>query len=284
MSYPVVPDRFDRYLTQIRQAKPLSAEREFELAVRYKDLEDREAAQELIIAHLPFVVRVALRYRHYLLPVQDLVQEGMIGLMKALQRFDPHKGFRLISFAVWWIKAYIKNFIVRSWSLVKLGTTDAQRKLFYRIGEIGEHPDAESKLERIRELAAELHVKEDDVIETEARLRARDWSLDQAILDDKTVTGIDLLEDPGPDQEELLMNKQAERELSVLTHKAIEKLDPRERFIINKRFLEESPWTLQQIGNHYGTTRDRIRQLEERALGKLRRELEFNHAEALLPA
>jgi RNA polymerase sigma-32 factor len=284
MSYPVVPDRFDRFLTQIRQTKPLSAEREFELAVRYKELEDREAAQELIIAHLPFVVRVALRYRHYLLPVQDLVQEGMIGLMKALQRFDPHKGFRLISFAVWWIKAYIKNFIVRSWSLVKLGTTDAQRKLFYRIGDIGEHPDAESKLERIRELAAELQVKEDDVIETEARLRARDWSLDQAILDDKTVTGIDLLEDPGPDQEELLMKKQAEKELSVLTHNAIEKLDPRERFIINKRFLEESPWTLQQIGNHYGTTRERIRQLEERALGKLRRELEFHQAEALLPA
>ena len=284
MTYPVVTDRFDWFLSRLRNIRPLTPEREFELAVRYKDLGDREAAQELIIAHLPFVVRVAFRYRNYMLPVQDLVQEGTIGLMKALQRFDPYRGYRLVSFAIWWIKAYIKNFIVRSWSLVKLGTTEAQRKLFYRIGDIGEHPDRESKVERIKGLAAELRVKEDDVIEMEARVKAREWSLDQAVSDDKGVTGIDLLEDPAPDQEELLMQKQAAAALPVLTRNAIEKLDPRERFIITKRFLDEVPWTLQQLGNHFGTTRERIRQLEGRALGKLRRELQSHNLEGLLPA
>ena len=169
MHYPVVSNQADPFLAEIRSIKPLTSEKEFELAVEYKQTGDVQAAHELVVSHLPFVVKTAFQYRHYGIPVQDLIQEGTIGLMKAVKRFDPYKGFRLVSFAVWWIKAYIKNFILKSWNLVKLGTTQAQRKLFFRMGDIGEHLDQETKTRRIDDLAKELKVKSDDVIEMEAR-------------------------------------------------------------------------------------------------------------------
>jgi RNA polymerase sigma-32 factor len=284
LSYPIAASGFDNFLTQVRTIQPLSAEREFELAVKFKETDDREAAHELVVSHLPVVVKVAFQYRFYQFPVQDLVQEGTIGLMKALKRFDPYKGYRLVSFAIWWIKAYIKNFIMKSWNLVKLGTTQAQRKLFYRMGDIGEHADQDSKDKRVKDLAEQLKVKEDDVIEMEARIRAREWSLNEMMGEDKDVEAIEFLQDPSPDQEEQIMQKETEQALPIVTEKAMEKLDPRERFIIEQRFLEESPWTLQKLGDHFGTTRERVRQLEQRALRKLRRELESSGAQALLPA
>jgi len=284
MNYPVAKNGFDYFLTEVRKIKPLSPEREYELAVRYQETKDRDAAHELIVSHLPFVVKVAFQYRHYMLPMPDLVQEGTIGLMKALKRFDPFKGYRLVSFAVWWIKAYIKNYIIKSWNLVKLGTTQAQRKLFYRMGDIGEHADAESKRNRIRELAEELDVKEDDVIEMEARMKARELSLDQVLGDGDSLTGMDLLEDSAPNQEAELIEQETKANVSGLTGNAMKKLDPRERFIINRRYLDESPWTLQKLGDHFGTTRERVRQLEQRALKKLKKELEPHVAEGLLPA
>ncbi|MFH1116419.1 MAG: RNA polymerase factor sigma-32 [Pseudomonadota bacterium] len=285
MYYPVKTTGFDIFLRQVRQIKPLSPEREYELAVRYRETGDRDAAQELVVSHLPFVVKIAFQYRNYKLPVQDLVQEGTIGLMKAIKRFDPFMGFRLVSFAVWWIKAYMKNFILKSWSLVKLGTTQAQRKLFYRMGDLGEHVDTETHGERVRKLAEELKVKEDDVIAMEARMKAREWSLNESLTDDGGFTGMDLLEDGGPDQETQLIEKQTEEAVSGFTTKALKKLDSRERFIISKRFLEEDPpWTLQKLGDHFGTSRERVRQLERRALGKLRKELEPQAAAGLLPA
>lgn len=285
MNYPVKTTGFEGFLRQIKQIKPLSPEREYELAVRYRETGDRDAAQELVVSHLPFVVKIAFQYRNYKLPVQDLVQEGTIGLMKAIKRFDPFMGFRLVSFAVWWIKAYMKNFILKSWSLVKLGTTQAQRKIFYRMGDIGEHVDTETHGERVRDLAEELKVKEDDVIEMEARMKAREWSLNESLGDDGGFTGMDLLQDAGPDQETQLIEKQTEEAVSGFTTKALKKLDSRERFIISKRFLEEDPpWTLQKLGDHFGTSRERVRQLERRALGKLRKELEPQAAAGLLPA
>lgn len=284
MNYPVAITEPNNFLSQVRQIKPLSAEREYELAVRYKESEDLEAAHELVVSHLPFVVKISFQYRYYMIPVQDLIQEGTIGLMKAVKRFDPYKGYRLVSFAVWWIKAYIKNFILKSWNLVKLGTTQAQRKLFFRMGDIGEHLDEESKSRRIKELAEELKVKEDDVIEMEARVRAREWSLNEAVGDDRDLTGIDLLEDNADSQEQMLIDRETQDELSGLTKKALKKLDPRERFIITKRFLEDSSWTLQRLGEHFGTSRERIRQLEKRALDKLRAELAPVEAKKLLPA
>ena len=156
MNYPVLANGLDSFLAQVRTIKPLSPEREYEIAVKYKETGDIDAAHELVVSHLPFVVKVAFQYRHYQIPVQDLIQEGTIGLMKAVKRFDPYRGFRLVSFAVWWIKAYIKNFILKSWNLVKLGTTQAQRKLFFRIGDIGEHFDEDARAARIKELAEDL--------------------------------------------------------------------------------------------------------------------------------
>jgi RNA polymerase sigma-32 factor len=268
----------------VRQIKPLTPEHEYELAVKYAEAGDIQAAHKLVVSHLPFVVKIAFQYRHYMIPVQDLIQEGTIGLMKAVKRFDPYKGYRLVSFAVWWIKAYIKNFILKSWNLVKLGTTQAQRKLFFRMGDIGEHLDQESKDRRIQELAEELKVKEDDVIEMEARVKAREWSLNEAVGEDKDLTGLDMLVDDSEDQEKMLIDKETEIEISSMTKKALKKLDARERFIITKRFLEDSGWTLQKLGEHFGTSRERIRQLEKRALGKLRAELGPLDAKNLLPA
>jgi len=284
MNYPVVANQIDHFLAQVRAIKPLSPEREHALAVRYRETGDVEAAHELVVSHLPFVVKIAFQYRHYMIPVQDLIQEGAIGLMKAVKRFDPTKGFRLVSFAIWWIKAYMKNYILKSWNLVKLGTTQAQRKLFFRIGDIGEHVDAESKTARVDELARELKVKSDDVIEMEARVKAREWSLNETIGDDKDVTSMDLLEDRSANQENALMDHEREKELSRVTKKALRKLDPRERFIVTKRFMDDSPWTLQKLGDHFGTSRERVRQLEKRALTKLKNEFSPQLAEDLLPA
>lgn len=284
MSYPVVSNSLDHFLSQVRAIKPLTPEREYELAVRYVNTKDPEAAHEMVVSHLPFVVKIAFQYRHYQIPLPDLMQEGTIGLMKAVKRFDPYKGYRLVSFAVWWIKAYIKNFILKSWNLVKLGTTQAQRKLFFRVGDIGEHLDQESRDKRIKELAEELHVKEDDVIETEARVKAREWSLDQALGEDKDLTAIDMLEDESANQETKLIDAEREDAVHGLTKKALAKLDPRERMIINKRYFMDPPWTLQKLGDHFGTSRERVRQLEKRALGKLKTELLPHAAEIALPA
>ena len=281
MNYPVVTKQWDQFLTLVRSIKPLTPEKEFELAVKYSETGDVGAAQELVVSHLPFVVKVAFQYRHYMIPVQDLIQEGTIGLMKAVKRFDPHRGFRLVSFAVWWIKAYIKNFILKSWNLVKLGTTQAQRKLFFRIGDIGEHLDEASRKARIDDLAKELKVKPDDVIEVEARIKAREWSLNEVVGDDKDVTAMDLLPDHSPGSEDLLIERESAAQLSTATDQALKKLDPRERFIVTKRYMDDSPWTLQRLGEHFGTSRERVRQLEKRALKKLRNEFSQLQLEAL---
>lgn len=284
MNYPAISNSLDAFLAQVREIKPLSPEREFALAVRYKETGDVEAAHELVVSHLPFVVKIAFQYRHYMLPVQDLIQEGTIGLMKSVKRFDPYKGYRLVSFAIWWVKAYIKNFILRSWSLVKLGTTQAQRRLFFRIGDIGEHLDDESRDARISDLAESLHVKTDEVIEIEARVKARDRSLNESYGEDRDISPLDLLEDTSPDQETALIEFEQTENLEQVTKNALKKLDDRERFIISKRFMDDEPWTLQRIGDHFGTSRERVRQLESRALNKLRREIAPAFVDGMVPA
>jgi RNA polymerase sigma-32 factor len=284
MNYPVVSTQRDQFLSPVGSIKPLSAEREFELAVKYHETGDVEAAQEMVVSHLPFVVKVAFQYRHYMISVQDLIQEGAIGLMKAVKRFDPYRGFRLVSLAVWWIKAYIKNFILKNWNLVKLGTTQAQRKLFFRIGEVGEHADEETRQEHIENLATKLKVKPDDIIEVEARMKAREWSLNQMVGDEKDISALDLLPANSPDQESQLIEKETEQALSAATDNALKKLDWRERFIVTKRFMEDSRWTLQKLGDHFGTSRERVRQLEKRALKKLKREFSPSFLKDALPA
>jgi RNA polymerase sigma-32 factor len=284
MNFPVVTNGLTQFLNQVRTIKPLTPERENELAIKFQETGDRAAAHELVVSHLPFVVKIAFQYRHYMIPIQDLIQEGSIGLMKAVKRFDPHKGYRLVSFAVWWIKAYIKNFILKSWNLVKLGTTQAQRKLFFRIGDIGEHADQEKRGRRIKELADELKVKEDDVIEMEARVRAREWSLNETVGEGKDMTSMDLLEDDSSNQESRMIQHESDYALSEATESALSALDARERFIIEKRVMEDETWTLQELGDHFGTSRERVRQLEKRALTKLKARFDPELVEMLAAA
>jgi RNA polymerase sigma-32 factor len=279
MNNSVILAGLDQFLNQAGSKKGLSREKEQEIALKYYETGSQEAAHELVVSHLPLVIKIAFQHRGYMIPLQDLIQEGTIGLMKAVKRFDPFKGYRLASFAFWWIRAYMRNFILNCWNLVKLGTTQAQRKLFFRIGDIGEHFDQESKAIRVRALAEKLNVKEDDVIEMEARVKAREWSLSEPIGEDADISAMDLLEDGSPNQEARLIGEESKAALCELTRNALKKLDSRELFIIRKRFMEDSPWTLQKLSEHFGTSRERMRQIQTRALGKLRKELSPNMLE-----
>lgn len=270
MNYPIETDGLKIYLSQIERYPVLSREEESELAIRYRDQRDDQAGQILITSNLRFVIKVALGYRNYGVRLMDLIQEGNIGLMKAVQRFDPDKGFRLISYAIWWIKAYIQNYIIRSWSLVKIGTTQAQRKLFYRVGDLPEPRDPENHLEDVARLADKIHVTEDEVIDMAARLKAHDLSLDDFIGDRSRDSFADTLRDNSPDQEAILAELEEHLDLKLWADRALETLNPREKYIVEKRILSEDPVTLKELGKHFGITRERARQIERAALDKLK--------------
>jgi len=284
MDYPGPIKSVEPFRNQLKNIRLLSPAREHELAVRYKETGDVEAGNELVVSHMPLVMGIAMKYRHYQLPLEDLIQEGSMGLIRALERFDPYKGFRFVSFAVWWVKAYIQNFIIKTVRLVRLGTTQAQRKLFYRIGQIDQVSDAISKADRIRELAQDLRVKEDEEIDMEARMKAREWSLDEIPGDPWLKNRQDLFHHEAEGQEEQFARVQSEQAMRRLIQAALKKLDARERFILRKRFLEEPSWTLRQLAEHFGLTRERVRQLQARALRKLRKELEAWGAADLMAA
>ncbi len=270
MDLPAEMDGLKVYLAQIEQYPVLSREKESELAIRYRDSNDVEAGQLLIVSNLRFVIKVSLGYRNYGVRLMDLIQEGNIGLMKAVQRFDPDRGYRLISYAIWWIKAYIQNFIIRSWSLVKMGTTQAQRKLFYRLSDLPQAPDHESHLENVAALAEKLNVTEDEVIDMSARLRAHDLSLDDSIGEHSRESFADTLVDTSPDQEESLKDLQERDALNQWVCQAMKNLNAREKYIIENRILSEEPLTLKELGKHFGITRERARQIERAALQKLK--------------
>lgn len=270
---PVVSDNFTHYLAQIKQYPLLSPEEEYALAVRYKEQEDVEAAHTLITSNLRFVVKVALEYRGYGIKPLDLIQEGNIGLMVALKKFDPHKRYRFISYAIWWIRAYIQNFIIRSWSLVKMGTTQIQKKLFYKMGKIKGIAHAEHKDEKIEELAQELSVRSSDIEEMQKRFAGRDLSLDTKLGFDQDITFLDLLPDFSPDQEELLGTWEEEDALKDEVEDALGDLSERERFIIQHRIMVDEPMTLQELGDTFHISRERVRQIEGEALKKLKTRL-----------
>lgn len=270
MNYPIETDALKIYLSQIEHYPVLTREEENDLAIRYKEHGDQEAGQILITSNLRFVIKVALGYRNYGVKLMDLIQEGNIGLMKAVQRFDPDKGFRLISYAIWWIKAYIQNYIIRSWSLVKIGTTQAQRKLFYRVADLPEPIDGDDHLENVARLADKIHVTEDEVIDMAARLKAHDLSLDDLIGDRSRDSFADTLKDASPDQEEILGELEAQLDLKLWAANALKTLNPREKYIVEKRILAEEPVTLKELGKHFGITRERARQIERSALEKLK--------------
>jgi RNA polymerase sigma-32 factor len=270
MNYPIETDGLKIYLSQIEHYPVLSRKDETELAVRYRDKNDAKAGQILITSNLRFVIKVALGYRNYGVRLMDLIQEGNIGLMKAVERYDPDKGYRLISYAIWWIRAYIQNYIIRSWSLVKIGTTQAQRKLFYRISDLPEALDADDRRENVAKLALKINVTENEVTDMAARLKAHDLSLDDLIGDRSRDSFADTLKDNAPDQEEILSELEELEDLKEWADQALESLNPREKYIVEKRILSEEPVTLKELGKHFGITRERARQIERSALEKLK--------------
>jgi RNA polymerase sigma-32 factor len=262
------------YFGQIKLLPLLTLEEELRLAARYRKYNDREAAEKLVTSNLRFVVKVALEYKTYGIKLLDLIQEGNIGLMMAVKKFDPYKGYRFISYAVWWIRAYIQNFIIKSWSLVKIGTTQAQKKLFYRIGKVRKALEADGESEaKYEHLASDLDVTKADIVEMEQRMAARDLSLDSPLDDDHDLTHLDLLQESSLNQEESLAleeeNKIRDREvLSAMKH-----LNQREEYVIRNRIMSDSSLTLREIGNHLKLSRERVRQIESEALKKLGKEM-----------
>jgi RNA polymerase sigma-32 factor len=274
VNFPVVKNSLDAYLTQINQFPLLSHEEEFELATRYRKSNDIEAAHKLITSNLRFVVKVAFEYKSYGVKLLDLIQEGNIGLMMAVKKFDPYKGYRFISYAIWWIRAYIQNFIIKTWSLVKIGTTQAQKKLFYKIGKVRKFLEAEGGDEKNYELLArDLDVAKEDIIEMEQRMSSRDVSLDAPFGEDHDLTPMELLQEGSPNQEESLIEEQEKKILEGEVLDAMKRLNEKEAFVIKNRIMAESPLTLQEIGDHLKLSRERVRQIESEALKKLKREI-----------
>ncbi len=270
MSEALETDGLKIYMGQIECYPVLSREKESELARRYRDYGDKDACDILVTANLRFVIKVALGYRNYGLRLMDLIQEGNIGLMKAVEKFDPDKGYRLISYAIWWIKAYIQNYIIRSWSLVKMGTTQAQRKLFYRISDLPEFKNVDDHYENMSKLAEKINVTQDEVIDMAARLKAHDFSLDDLISDTSRESFADTLRDESPDQETTLGDLQEKMDLKIWAENALKTLNDREQYIVERRLLSDSPLTLKELGKHFGITRERARQIERAALKKLK--------------
>jgi len=270
---PTVKNSMDSYLIQINQFPLLTREEEFKIAVRYRKYNDIEAAQQLITSNLRFVVKVAFEYKSYGVKLQDLIQEGNIGLMMAVKKFNPYKGYRFISYAIWWIRAYIQNFIIKTWSLVKIGTTQAQKKLFYKIGKVRKALESngadEKKYER---LAKDLDVAKEDIIEMEQRMSSRDLSLDAPFDEGQELTHLDLLREDSLNQEEAIAQEEEKKIREREVQNAMKRLNEKEVYVIKSRIMAEEPLTLQEIGDHLKLSRERVRQIESEALKKLKKE------------
>ena len=277
MDFPALTGTLDRYISEINQFPLLTPEEEFSLAVRLKKFNDMAAAEKLVVSNLRFVVKVAHEYRNYGIKLSDLIQEGNIGLMHAVKKFDPYKGYRLISYAVWWIRAYMQNYIIKTWSLVKIGTTQVQRKLFFKLGQAKKKLEALShKNPEFAEIAASLGVKSGEIQEMDLRMTNRDVSLDAYINDDSDATHIDYLTYDGENQEAALIKKEETEIVSRHIAGALAKLTEKEKFIIKQRVMADNPMTLQEIGDRYKITRERARQIEKQALKKLRLSIPYS--------
>lgn len=261
------------FLKEIEKYPVLSKEEEYKLAVRYSEEKDLEAANTLVVSNLRFVVKVASEYLSYGFPLSDLVQEGTIGLMKAVKKFDPYKGYRLISYAVWWIRAGIQNHIMKFWSHVKIGTTQAQRKLFHKIGRAKKELNIENNEmteNEVLKVANLFGVKDKDVIDMEFRMASRDFSLDSASTEDNTVTYLDALSDGRANQEDVLHSLETNELAMEGIRYGLEKLSPREQKVIERRYLKTPPEKLRELGEELGISKERVRQIEVNALKKLK--------------
>jgi RNA polymerase sigma-32 factor len=272
------------YLSEINRYALLTVENEQRLARLFCKDGDLDAAHKLVTSNLRFVVKVSYEYRSYGIKMADLIQEGNIGLMKAVQKFDPDKGIRLISYAVWWIRAFIQNYILKSWSLVKLGTTQAQRKLFFSLARTrrelekidSAHAGATHTAPRGTDehsIAKKLRVKPAEVLEMQQRMEGRDLSLDAPMGDDGGSSHVDFVQDAADLPDDELAESEERHIVHERVTEALGRLDPRERYIIEQRVMQDRPMTLKELGEHFGFSRERARQLEIRAKAKLEGEL-----------
>ena len=262
----------DHYIQAVNRFPLLTAEQEQDLARRWRTSEDVDAARQMVLSHLRLVVAISRNYLGYGLPQGDLIQEGNVGLMKAVRRFDPDRGVRLVSFAIHWIKAEIHEYILRNWRLVKVATTKAQRKLFFNLRSMKTSSHALTRDEAAT-IAKALNVKPEEVVEMETRLSGHDIALDPSPADDdeQSYAPIAWLTDGADEPAQLLERKQTEEGRSEGLKRALNKLDPRSRRIIEARWLKETdPATLQQLADEYGVSAERIRQIESKALKQMR--------------
>jgi RNA polymerase sigma-32 factor len=266
----------NRYLAEIKKFPILTAEEEYMLAKRFEEHQDPEAAAKLVTSHLRLVAKIAMGYRGYGLPIGEVISEGNIGLMQAVKKFEPDKGFKLATYAMWWIKASIQEFILRSWSLVKLGTTAAQKKLFFNLRRMKKNLDAyedgDLRPEDVRKIATDLGVTEEEVISMNRRmLGGGDTSLNVSFNEDGEGQWQDTLMDDGPLQDEIVADAQERVQRHALLIEAMEGLTDREKQILTERRLVEDPRTLEELSQEFGVSRERVRQIEVRAFEKLQK-------------
>jgi RNA polymerase sigma-32 factor len=267
---PVSLGSLDHYIQAVNRFPLLTAEQETALGRRWKEHEDVDAARELVLSHLRLVVAVSRNYLGYGLPQADLIQEGNVGLMKAVRRFDPERGVRLVSFALHWIRAEMHEYILRNWRLVKLATTKAQRKLFFNLRSMKTGAGALTR-KQADSIARELGVKTEEVLEMEMRLGGSDVALDPTPGDEESVTPIAYLTDSEDEPVQILEKAETARNRSAGLQRAIARLDDRSRRIIEARWLkEEDPATLQELADEYGVSAERIRQIESKAIKTMR--------------
>jgi RNA polymerase sigma-32 factor len=265
-----------RYLTEIRKFPMLSKDEEFMLAKRWKEHSDPEAAHKLVTSHLRLVAKIAMGYRGYGLPIGEVISEGNVGLMQAVKKFEPDKGFRLATYAMWWIRASIQEYILRSWSLVKMGTTAAQKKLFFNLrkakSEISAFEEGDLRPEQVSHIATRLGVLDEEVISMNRRLSGPDSSLNAPLRSDGESEWQDWLADDTAVSQETQLAEDEEKSIRMsLLQEAMTELTDRERHILTQRRLQDNPTTLEDLASEYGVSRERVRQIEVRAFEKLQK-------------
>lgn len=275
-----------RYLQEIRKFPMLEANEEYMLAKAWRDREDSEAAHKMVTSHLRLVAKIAMGYRGYGLPVGELIAEGNVGMMQAVKRFEPEKGFRLSTYAMWWIRAAIQEYILRTWSLVKMGTTAAQKKLFFNLrkikGQIQAIDDGDMTQEQVETISTKLGVSETEVINMNRRLTAPDHSLNSPMRADSEGEWMDWLEDETPNQETVYAENEELRNRRAMLESAMDCLNDRERHILTERRLRDDPLTLEDLSQEYNISRERVRQIEVRAFEKLQKAVKAKAIEGRL--
>jgi RNA polymerase sigma-32 factor len=283
LTIPAEGSSLSRYLEEIRRFPMLEPEEEFMLAKRWQEQGDSQAAHRLVTSHLRLVAKIAMGYRGYGLPLNEIISEGNVGLMQAVKRFDPDRGFRLATYAMWWIRAAIQEYILHSWSLVKMGTTAAQKKLFFNLrklkGQMQAIDEGDLPPETVKAIAERLDVTENEVIEMNRRLEGGDRSLNVPLRVDSETDWQDWLVDESASQETNLAESDEFDHRMSLLHRAMTVLNERERHILTERRLKDEPTTLEELSGEYGISRERVRQIEVRAFEKLQRAIRSLEAE-----